>query len=221
MGQPPEQDLTPPAAWRRAAATVTDALTVFFLVWALAVVQVLWFMGRLSHSVDPEPWGDAFAATVVYVVAYVLYSLVFLFWNAGRTPGKEVFGVRVATPDGSVPSRAACVRRTVAVAVLFLVPPLWLGLLLVAATGLPVLAGRGRGRSWPDLVAGTRTVAYVPVQDEARRRRRDARNAQDEAAPPTAFMLLIGRKNARRFARTEREAEDRADRNPNPSQIDR
>lgn len=154
-------------------------------------------------------------------MAYVLYSLVFLFWNAGRTPGKEVFGVRVATPDGRAPGRGACVRRTLAVALLFLVPPLWLGLLLVAATGLPVLAGGGRGRSWPDLVAGTRTFAYVAPQDAARRRRRDGRNARDEAAPPTAFTLLIGRKNARRFARTEREAEERADRSTDPSRIDR
>jgi hypothetical protein len=83
-----------------------------------------------------------------------------------------------------------------AVAPFWMVPPLWLGMALVATSGVPALAG-ARARSWPDWVAGTQTSMCEVLAKATTSRRRDVRS---DAAPPTLFTMLIGRKNARRFA---------------------
>ena len=105
MGPAPSQDLStasvalrdrPPASLvRRAAARAIDLATVFFLMWALVVTRVLFFMDRLSDRIHPDPWGRAFVATVTFVVLATVYEIVFLVANKGQTPGKDIMKLRV------------------------------------------------------------------------------------------------------------------------------
>ena len=190
------------ALWRRALAVCADAATVFSLLWALVVVQLLWFMDDLSQSVDPAPWGDNFVPTLAFALAFAVYEIVFLAWNNGRTPGKEMLRLQVVGADGECPRLGRCVRRALAVAPLWMVPPVWLGLglVLVAAAGLPAVVDR-RARSWPDWLSGTDTTRFDAVVAATHSRL----DVHLDAAPPTVFTLLIGRKNARRFARSKRD----------------
>src|SRR4051794_34346953 len=93
--QPPKPDAA--ALWRRLAARLADILTVVFVVWAVVVLQVLWFMGQLSRAVHPRPWGTAFVPTMTIVALYAVYEIVFVRYNQGQTPGKDVFKIRVVT----------------------------------------------------------------------------------------------------------------------------
>src|ERR1700736_114131 len=64
---PNQVPLAPPAPlWRRPAARLTDVLIVFFLVWAMMILQILWFLRDLSQSIRPGPWGPAFVPTVTF-----------------------------------------------------------------------------------------------------------------------------------------------------------
>lgn len=190
--------------WRRAAAFALDALVVLFVLWALVVVQVLWFMDDLSRRVAPAPWGERFAATVAYVVLYSAYQIVFLVGNSGRTPAREHFGVQVVDRRpgrvSSTPGIRSSALRTLSVVPLWMMPSFnaAVGLLLLSSLLLvPVAFGRA-ARSLPDLIAGTGVERFARPLEAATVTRKEALEA---AAPPTAFTLLIGRKNARRFAR--------------------
>jgi uncharacterized RDD family membrane protein YckC len=145
---------------RRVAARAIDAATVFFLLWALVVVRVLWFMDFLSDRVDPEPWGRAFVATATFVVFSAVYEVIFLVHNKGQTPGKDIMKVRVVPTDGNKHVGAGrAVARWLLPGLAVLVPPFWLGALAATATGIPALAQRRR-RAVHDLVGGTVVVPY-------------------------------------------------------------
>lgn len=186
--------------WRRAVGLYADVATVFFILLALVVVQLFWFMNDLSESLHPQPWGRSFVPTVTFVVMFAVYETVFLYRNEGRTPGKEFAGVRVVGPDGRPPSLRRSMARTAVVAPLLLVPPAVLGLALVALTGLPALGARRR--SLADLVAGTATRRYVAPKRQGR-----DRDLRAEARPPTVMSILVGRRLA---ARLQERVDDRS-----------
>jgi uncharacterized RDD family membrane protein YckC len=148
----------PAVLWRRAAARLLDAAVVFFVLWALVVLRVLWFMGPLAEDVDPQPWGTAFAPTVAFVVLSFAYEVVYLVRNEGRTPGKERLGVRVVRDGTGGPiGPARALARTLLPVVIWLASPavLALGLLLAPATSVPFSRRRA---AWHDHLSGTAVV---------------------------------------------------------------
>lgn len=150
----------PPAALsRRAAARLLDALTVFFVLWALSVIQILWPVNELARRLDPEPWGTTFVPTLLFALCVWGHEVYFTVANRGQTPAMDACHVRVVTIDGSRLGTRRCIVRAAPGALLWLVPPLPLGAALVAATGLPAL-GRSSRSSLQDRLARTRVVPY-------------------------------------------------------------
>ena len=158
---------------RRAAARAIDAATVLFTLWALVVLRVFWWMDGLSDRVHPEPWGRAFGATLTFVVLSGVYEVVFLVASKGQTPGKDLMKLRVVPRHGGeAVSWRRALGRWVLPGLVLLVPPLWAGAGLAAATGATVL-GRSR-RSLADRLAATAVVPYdrdVEDPDSVRPRR--------------------------------------------------
>ena len=156
----PGGERLPAAVWRRAAARLVDAAVVFFVLWMLVVLRVLWFMGSLSDDVDPEPWGSAFVPTVVFVALFLVYEVVYVAYNRGQTPGKELLKVRVVrrSDHGEVGLGRALVRSLLPVGV-WLASPVWLalGLLFVPGTSAPLTQRRA---AWHDHLASTAVVHY-------------------------------------------------------------
>jgi uncharacterized RDD family membrane protein YckC len=171
------EDGSPAPRLRRALARAADAVTVFAVLWVLVVLQILWFMDDLSDRVTPEPWGRAFTATATYVVLAVTYEVVFLRWNGGVTPGKDLVKLRVVVrpvegrgdggpgaPAGLGVGRA--VVRALVSDLVWLVPPVGLAIALAGALGAPcALPSR---RSVADMVAGTEVVVYDRDRAEER-----------------------------------------------------
>lgn len=54
----------------------------------LTVLQLLWFTD--SADLDPEPWGRTFGPLLVFIVMSAIYEVVFLRFNDGQTPGKDL-----------------------------------------------------------------------------------------------------------------------------------
>lgn len=156
---PPLLQRPPVGMTRRAVARLLDALTVFFLLWALAVIQVLWPVNQLARQVAPAPWGAAFIPTMLFALCVGAHEVYFTAMNRGQTPGMDVCRVRVVPIDGASLGVSRCIARAAPTALLWLVPPLWLGALLVAATGLPGLIGATR-MSFQDRLARTRVVPF-------------------------------------------------------------
>lgn len=153
--------------WRRLAARATDLATVLFVQWALTVIHVFFFVPPLVGRVHPEPWGRAFVPTVLFVVLTFAYEVLFLTKNQGRTPGKDMLRLQVVrrNRNRAVGARDAAVR-CVPVAAALLVPPWWLGLVILFGSGIPPLVTRS-GRSLPDWVSATEVVV-VPIEEESR-----------------------------------------------------
>ena len=130
---------------------------------------------------------------MLFLVLFAVYEVVFLRWNAGQTPGKQHFGVRVVrAADGADPSVARAMARWMVPGLVLLAWPLWLGLALLALTAVTVPFGPGR-RAVQDRLAGTRVVRYVhdeDVDDDPRRRRLDDEDgraaAHDDVVPHRA-----------------------------------
>lgn len=162
---PPFDERPPASLSKRAAARLLDALTVFFVLWALAVMQILWPVNQLAREMHPDPWGAAFIPTMVFTLCVFAHEAYFTVANHGQTPGMDACRVRVVTVDGAPLGARRCIVRSAPVAVLWLVPPLWLGGLLVAATGLPAFASRSRA-SVSDRLAGTRVVPYDRTRED-------------------------------------------------------
>lgn len=150
----------PAALWRRAAARLVDAAIVFFVLWALVVLRVFWFMGALSERLDPQPWGRAFVPTVAFVVLHLTYEVVFLTWNKGQTPAKEHFKIRVVRQhEPGDPGPARALGRSTLPGVAWLASPVWLALGLLALLGTAAPLSHRRA-AWHDLLAGTSVVHY-------------------------------------------------------------
>ena len=146
------------ALHRRLVARLLDALTVFAILFALVVVRVFWYMDSLSDSIQPDPWGRGFVATVTFVALFAVYETVFVS-QRGQTPGKDAMKLKVVGHDDDQPPNAIrAALRWALPGALCLVHPIWLAALAVTATGATALAP-GR-RAVHDLIAGTRVVVY-------------------------------------------------------------
>jgi uncharacterized RDD family membrane protein YckC len=162
LNEAPTSPARPAAAplWRRAIARLLDVLTVFFLLWGMVVLHVVWFLGDLSARFAPEPWGQLFVATIMFTILHGIYEVSFLTRNGGQTPGKELCRVRVVRLDDEerpLSLRQAVLRWAIPGG-LWLVPPAWLALCLVAATG--ATTATGAHRALQDFAAGTRVVHF-------------------------------------------------------------
>src|SRR5690606_17690014 len=114
----------------------------------LAIVLAL----SLAGSVVPADLG-MFAVgvgTLIIAVVVVGYYLLFEALNAGRTPGKAAFGLRVTTVDGTPLSLAAVTLRTLMRLIDFLPAAYAVGALAIVVTA--------RNQRLGDLVAGTVVV---------------------------------------------------------------
>jgi uncharacterized RDD family membrane protein YckC len=162
----------PPASWwRRTAARLVDAAVVFFVLWTLVVLRVLWFMGPLSDDVTVEPWGHAFVPTVAFIVLFVVYESVYVAYNRGQTPGKELLKVRVVRRrvdeghDGDEgdeltgPGPVRSLVRSLLPALAWLASPVWLGFGVLLALGTSGPLSRRRA-AWHDHLADTAVVHY-------------------------------------------------------------
>ena len=181
------------AVWRRVLARLIDAITVFFIQWMLTVIQLLWFMDDVSTRWQPDPWGRATAAVLAYVFFHFVYTMVFLRWNEGQTPAMDLLKLRaVRTKDGSHLGLGRCAARWLVGGVAWIVPPVVLGGLIVnAATYLPVPADRQRRRTVSDWVAGTTVIAYDRDKEDPDG---EAEEVLDEFGQPMSVRAQIRRK---------------------------
>lgn len=157
----PAADLAAPlgAPWRRLVARLVDAFTVFFLTFAIVIVFLVSFMDRLSDAVDPEPWGRALMATLLYIAVTFVYEVVFIS-QRGQTPGKDLLDLKVVSVrTGRHPTLPVAALRALPVAVLRLVPGAAVGTAATLAVGVSVPFDRRR-RALHDLLAGTVVVSY-------------------------------------------------------------
>lgn len=171
----------PVPVWPRVLARLIDAGTVLAVLWALVVVRVLWFMDAASDALAPEPWGRGFVVTLCFVVLSALYEVVFLVWNKGQTPGKDIMGIRVVRRDGG--EHIALVRALARWSPVGIVPflrPLWLAASVVVVIVLPAI-GTAR-RALTDVVAGTAVVPYERDREDPAARRPMSRSRRRQVA---------------------------------------
>ena len=129
--------------------------------------------------------------TLVLTAVVLGYYLVFEALNAGRTPGKAAFGIRVASVDGQPVSFGAVTIRTLFRVIDFL-PALY-------AIGAVTVMANARNQRLGDLVAGTvvvrdRTTAPTVLDDPTRPVR-----GWDVTAVTDAEVALIRRFASRRL----------------------
>jgi uncharacterized RDD family membrane protein YckC len=129
---------------RRVAAAAVDLFLgglLAFVVSAIAAQAAFIVQGH--HTADPR--------TVAWVAGLaVLAAYQPLFWaRNGRTPGMQLFGIRLARPDGSRVRPMRAVARELAMVASAL--PLGLGFAWAARDP--------RGQAWHDRIAGTVVVA--------------------------------------------------------------
>ena len=171
---------------RRIAARTLDVLTVFFVVWAAAVLQLTRALVALTRRVAVPDVSAATVVTVTFVGVLIAYEAYFTCANAGRTPGKELLGLALE-PSGSGPLRGgASVARAVVLCAPWLVRPFWLGGAVVLAIGCTaVLTGTtvvatppaAERRGWRDLLPQPRDDDRVVGADRQAMPTADSRTA--------------------------------------------
>lgn len=170
--RPLETTYPPAAMWRRVLARIIDAVTVFFLLWVLVVLQVLFFMPNLVDAVDPGPWGQYLVPAIFFLVLHAVYEVVFHTWNRGQTPAKDLLKIRVErVADGADPTLTQSILRWVLPGGLQFVPPVPLGSVAVGLTATS--AFDPDRRMLHDRIAGTRVVAFDRNAIEAEERGED------------------------------------------------
>lgn len=150
------------AVWRRVAAQLVDAVTVFFIHWIVGAAGLIWAMNPPpSDRWHTDLWGEESAGVVSYVIFHFVYSVVFLRLNKGQTPGMDLMKVRaVRTKDGQYLGIIRCTARWLIDGCSWLVPPVVLGGLAVNTVSyLPTSVDRRR-RTVADWLAGTTIIAY-------------------------------------------------------------
>jgi uncharacterized RDD family membrane protein YckC len=151
-------DPQPALVWRRVAARATDLATVLFVQWALTILHIFWFVDAASTRYQPAPWGRAFVSVVLFVTLSAVYEVVFVRWNAGRTPGKDVWRIKIVTAGtDDRPGVPRALARWAGPGLTILLWPIGLALTALAAWGLTVPVTVGR-RAVHDLVTGTAVV---------------------------------------------------------------
>ena len=195
----PWGDIAP--LWRRVVARATDLLVVFFIEFVLVVVQVFWFMDDVSDSVQPEPWGRSFMATVIFIGIYAIYEVIFHTRANGQTPGKLLLQVKVVrAADGEAPRwwQSAVRWPLVGVAFPLLFAPnlgfpnfLWLvGIAL--APGITAIFSKNR-RGIHDLLAATIVVSHEPTEEEKRQDQQIRDRARERREKYSVWRLWTDR----------------------------
>ena len=148
-------------------AQLVDAVTVFFVHWIVGAAGLIWAMNPPpSDRWHTSWWGEESAGVVSYVIFHFVYSVAFLRWNKGQTPGMDSMKVRaVRTKDGQRLGIIRCVVRWLIDGGSWLVPPIVLGGLAVNTVSyLPAFVDRRR-RTVADWLAGTTIIAYDRDED--------------------------------------------------------
>jgi uncharacterized RDD family membrane protein YckC len=134
---------------RRIGARLVDAVLELGAGVLLAVVAI----DRAVNTSDWEPLGLMMLGGAVFAATFALYEILFV-WLWSRTPGKAMFGLRVAGPRGRRPGLWRAILRVVPMAAVLLPGPGWV--FVAIAYGWVVLDTNGRG--WHDRLAGTQVV---------------------------------------------------------------
>jgi uncharacterized RDD family membrane protein YckC len=149
---PGAESRRPASPWRRLAARAIDLVTVFFCLFAVAVMGG----GALIDG--------AGQARVAFVVLLVVYEGVFVA-RVGQTPGKDLLRVKVAVAGSAdTPGAGRTARRLPLVSLPLLVPDPVVAASVLLATGVTVWLRPGRGLH--DLLAGTWVVHYHADEEE-------------------------------------------------------
>jgi uncharacterized RDD family membrane protein YckC len=157
----------PAPYWRRILARMLDALTVFWLLFALVVTGLAFWVQPLAEQLDPGPWHRAFVSTLTYAGLFVLYEVVFLAAR-GQTPGKDVMKIKVIrVRDGERPTIGDACTRSVVHATVAVVPNVWVASVAQFVIGLTAPASPMR-RTLADLAAGTQVVYYDDPDERPR-----------------------------------------------------
>jgi uncharacterized RDD family membrane protein YckC len=157
----------PAPYWRRIAARLLDALTVFWLLFAFVVTGIAFWVQPLAEQIDPGPWNRAFVSTLTYAAFFVLYEVVFLAAR-GQTPGKDVMRIKVIRiQDGERPTVGDAFTRSVVHATVAIFPNIWLAALVHFGVGLTAPASPMR-RTIADHAARTQVVYYDDPDDRHR-----------------------------------------------------
>ncbi len=190
MDRMPLLDRPSATLWRRVLARMADVVIVATVLWTLNALQVLAPAGRLADWASGGPWGTATFSILVGVVLGAGYEIVFVTRSAGQTPGKDLMNCRVVGTSTAVsPGRAFA--RWLPVAVIVVLPPLW----MVAAASAAVAAA-ALGWAPTDVIGRTRVIAYDRDLEDpsarrpsSRRARRAARRAPVEVPTPTSVAV--------------------------------
>ena len=98
----------------RSFAFLIDWLIRTGLAMVYLLVAALLIFGNIDFEIDPDRetlWYLAGATPATAI--YFLYHLILEPLMSGRTPGKRLAGVRVLTPEGTVPTTGALLTRNV------------------------------------------------------------------------------------------------------------
>ena len=137
--------------WLRSMAFAVDHLILFF---TMAIFTVVGFLAAEIGGGGARDFLFYQQARIVLPIllplAIILFMTYFAFFHGawGQTIGKMIFGLRVVTIDGQVPSFPRALARTIVYALSAI--PFFLGFIWVGFTSSK--------RSWHDLIAGTMVI---------------------------------------------------------------
>lgn len=161
----PDPEVPLGALWRRVVARLLDMLTALAVSLALVLLGLAPVIDRLSSRFDPQPWGHAFVATVMYAMVAFVYEVVFVA-TRGQTPGKDLLDLKViSVATGRHPSWGVAILRAVPMAVLRLVPGPLFGTLAEMLLGVSAPFDRRR-RALHDFLAGTIVIQYCSDDED-------------------------------------------------------
>ena len=174
------------AGSRTAAALVDTVLAT--LVVILVVVGPLVVTGLIRASEGLSGWVEALAI-LLGAFAFLAYFILFEALNGGRTPGKQLLGIRVVLDTGHALTPSAAFARNVFRLLDCYFP------LLPFVPGLGMMFLHPRNQRLGDLVAGTVVVRDRPLEGGLARvapRRPDPIDLGPPALSDGEFRLLDG-----------------------------
>lgn len=149
---------------RRLAARLIDVAFVGTWMFALSVAHIFLHLQLWSDTVNPEPWGNWFLATVTFAVLYAAYEIVFIH-TTGATPGKDAMHIQVVDADtGELPTWSQSARRWLLPGMVQPIPGAWIGAILTLCWGATGFLDDQR-RTVHDRISGTRVIAKSPPTD--------------------------------------------------------
>lgn len=181
------------AWWRRLIARALDVLVVFFVLLALVVTGIFWYMGDLVDAYNPEPWGDMYVPSITFTVMYLLMEVMFLP-RGGQTPGKATMSITTEAMDGGRLSHPRAALRWLLPGLVFgfvLLPYPIIGAVVLAALYAPALLPERR--TVHDYLAGTRVTDREETEHEREEREQFEKRLEDlklKAMPRSMRKLL-------------------------------